>query len=229
MTTEDRDLILSSIELALGYPPREKTLTEGAKGEDIPQFLPSDSPWDPFREALEELSGVFHLAQDRETAQRHILSIIDQHGVKKAAIWRDAVLDSLGVTEILHRQQVAFNPPSMKEGEFRRWCAEAELGITSAQAVLVESGTIVLCSGPQRERSVSLLPPVHLAIIPPQYRMESILELPRLLRHWMTEEKGRAHRTVYTITGPSRTADIALQLVLGAHGPRALNVIGLSP
>ncbi len=228
MGPEDRDLILSSMELALGYPSRDPNLTKVSGQKHVPSFLGEQATWDAFKEALEALGASFHLVPGMEEARRCIAEIMTSNEVKKAAIWREPSLDPLALPQLLEDNGVLFNPPRMGEKEFRQWCADCDIGITSSEAVLVESGTIILFSGPGKERSTSLLPPIHLAIVSAGRRIDSVLDLPTLLRSYMLDNKGRLPNAIYLITGPSRTADIALQLVLGAHGPRALHIVALA-
>ncbi len=95
-----------------------------------------------------------------------------------------------------------------------------DVGITTAQAAIAETGTLVLQSESERHRLVSLVPPVHIAIV----NAASIcLTLGEALA-----AVGRGDKlspTITFITGPSRTADIELTLAIGVHGPQELYVI----
>lgn len=94
--------------------------------------------------------------------------------------------------------------------------AAADAGITSADHAIAETGTLVLASGPGRPRATSLLPPHHIAILPEGRIVATLFELmPRL---------GVLPSALAFITGPSRTADIELTPVRGAHGPVAVTV-----
>ncbi len=94
----------------------------------------------------------------------------------------------------------------------------ADLGITTAQWAIAETGTLVLDMAEERHRLASLLPPIHVALLPHSRILanlgEGLKTLPRPLPP-----------TVTLVTGPSRTADIELQLVVGVHGPRELHVV----
>ena len=79
---------------------------------------------------------------------------------------------------------------------------------------------MVLLSGPGRSRAVSLLPPVHVAIV---RRGDLRASLGDFLREARDAMAGAASCTV--VTGPSRTADIELTLTLGVHGPGAVIVV----
>ncbi|HYV03597.1 MAG TPA: lactate utilization protein, partial [Blastocatellia bacterium] len=99
----------------------------------------------------------------------------------------------------------------------------ADIGITSVDYALAETGTLVLRSGAGRARSVSLLPPVHIALLKPDQIVPGLDQLfPMLARDQLV---GRLDSALTFITGPSRTADIELTLVVGVHGPQELHVI----
>ncbi len=101
---------------------------------------------------------------------------------------------------------------------------DARVGITGVNAALAATGSLVLESGAGRSRSASLLPEVHIALL----RAEQILPD---LETWQQAQK-QAGYPAFTqasnttmVTGPSKTADIAHQLVKGAHGPREVHIM----
>jgi L-lactate utilization protein LutC len=95
-----------------------------------------------------------------------------------------------------------------------------DAGITTAQAAIAETGTLVLDSAHERHRLVSLVPPVHIAIVRASTICETLGEALALLR-----KDQEISPAVTFITGPSRTADIELTLTIGVHGPQELYVI----
>ena len=95
-----------------------------------------------------------------------------------------------------------------------------DVGITSAQAAIAETGTLVLDSVHERHRLVSLVPPVHIAIVNASAIFETLGEALTSLR-----KQHELSPAVTFITGPSRTADIELTLTVGVHGPQELYVI----
>jgi L-lactate dehydrogenase complex protein LldG len=98
--------------------------------------------------------------------------------------------------------------------------AAAAIGVTGCDAAIAETGSLVLLSGPGRSRAVSLLPPVHLAIVERHRLCFSMAEM-----FTAYYEPFRDARSCTIITGPSRTADIELTLTLGIHGPGEVIVI----
>ena len=95
-----------------------------------------------------------------------------------------------------------------------------EVGISTAQAAIAETGTLVLDSARERHRLVSLVPPVHIAIIDASSIFETLGEALAFIH-----QNNDISPAVTFITGPSRTADIELTLAIGVHGPQELYVI----
>ena len=52
------------------------------------------------------------------------------------------------------------------EGDMKAFCETAEVGLTSTDAAFAETGSIVVSSGPGKSRLASLLPPIHIAMVP---------------------------------------------------------------
>jgi L-lactate dehydrogenase complex protein LldG len=97
-----------------------------------------------------------------------------------------------------------------------------DVGITMAQAAIAETGTLVLEAESERHRLVSLLPPVHIAIV---YARDILSTIGDALSKLHGPGPKQMSRAITFITGPSRTADIELTLTVGVHGPRELHVI----
>jgi L-lactate dehydrogenase complex protein LldG len=98
--------------------------------------------------------------------------------------------------------------------------AAADVGITGCDSAIAETGSLVMLSAPGRSRTVSLLPPEHLAIVRPEDLVFSMGEF--FARH---AERVKNATSCTFITGPSRTADIELTLTLGIHGPGKVAVV----
>jgi L-lactate dehydrogenase complex protein LldG len=96
-----------------------------------------------------------------------------------------------------------------------------DVGISTAQAAIAETGTLVLDATQERHRLVSLVPPVHIALVKASHIKQTLGETLDQLRNGGSE----VSRAVTFITGPSRTADIELTLAIGVHGPQELYVI----
>jgi L-lactate dehydrogenase complex protein LldG len=104
--------------------------------------------------------------------------------------------------------------------ELRGVCAFADVGITSADYVLGDTGTLVMLASPEEARLVSLLPPAHIAVVPKERILTGLDELFALL-----PDPSAQTSSMVLITGPSRTADIEQILVRGVHGPGQIMVV----
>jgi L-lactate dehydrogenase complex protein LldG len=99
--------------------------------------------------------------------------------------------------------------------------ADDKLGITGVFCALAENGTLMFLSGEDTAGSMSLLPETHVAIVPVSRIVRIMEDGWDLLRR----ERDALPRQVNFVSGPSRTADIEMTLVLGAHGPFRVHVI----
>jgi L-lactate dehydrogenase complex protein LldG len=101
--------------------------------------------------------------------------------------------------------------------------ASDRVSITGAFAGIAETGTLVMTSGPGHPVTLNILPDTHIAILRESDIVSGYEEAWDRLR--ARYGKNRMPRTVNTITGPSRTADIEQTIELGAHGPRRLHIL----
>jgi L-lactate utilization protein LutC len=102
----------------------------------------------------------------------------------------------------------------------REAIAEVEVGITSADYALADTGSLVFFSESGESRLLSLLPPCHIAVIESSKIVPSLDDVFRL-----RPLPGDESSAMVVITGPSRTADIEMRLVRGVHGPGEIHVI----
>ena len=102
--------------------------------------------------------------------------------------------------------------------------ADVRIGLSGVDAALAATGSLVISSREGCYRATSLLPPIHIAVV----SADQIV--PDLESWWALQkiaglEQFQRHSNIVVITGPSRTADIAMKLVMGMHGPKELHVI----
>jgi L-lactate dehydrogenase complex protein LldG len=163
-----------------------------------------------FLDEVRKLSGVGQKLSpmDLDSALK---TLVAEQNIHKATAWETPRLRQLGITEILNSLGVELISPNAEKHEM----ALCDLGITEADYLLPETGTLVLKASAEKPRAVSLLPRIHLAIVRS--------ELLRADIHQVFDESKGDHYLVF-ITGPSRTADIELTVTLGVHGPKNLFV-----
>lgn len=173
------------------------------------------SPQEQLRLFIDEAEsvGCFVYQLDHNAAFEQIMELID--GDRSVLSWDENQTPFEGLHGMLESLGVTVAEPN--DGD-------ARVGITGVSAALAATGSLVLESGAGRYRSASLLPEVHIALM----RAEQILPD---LETWQGAQKQAGYpaftesSNTTVVTGPSKTADIAHQLVKGAHGPREAHVI----
>jgi len=96
-----------------------------------------------------------------------------------------------------------------------------KVGITGTYCAVAENGTLMMLSGQDSHATTSLLPDNHIAVVPASRIVRAMEDGWDLLRR----EHDSLPRQVNFVSGPSRTADIEMTLVMGAHGPFRVHVV----
>jgi len=167
-----------------------------------------------FSENLRSVGGHCTVVGNELAATRAIQEIVANSGARHIAISDSHVVQNL-CSFISCDVEILKNAASAD-------LFNCDLGITSAQYAIAETGTLVLESECERNRLASLVPPVHVCILDARdirARMSDVLDA------LQTNGRENLSRAVTFITGPSRTSDIELTLAIGVHGPRELHVI----
>ena len=179
--------------------PREYEATLAA-GTDVVEL---------FVERVERLPGDRPPRDDRDAADRSSPASLADRGARRLAVPAGVPGAWLDRSDV---ERVADDPPLS-------W---AELDgidgvLTGCAVAIAETGTIVLDAGQaQGRRALSLLPDLHVCVVPTDRVVGSVPEaLARL----------DPTRPLTWISGPSATSDIELQRVEGVHGPRRLDVV----
>jgi L-lactate dehydrogenase complex protein LldG len=201
--------VLENIRRSLARTPHP---TPSLRPDILKPRLPEseESEIERFLSEVNKLSG-----KAERLEQTNILSalqtLIAEQNIRKATIWNTPRLNQLQITNSLSSLGVELISPNAD----KHTIAQCDLGITEADYLLPETGTLVLRSSSEKPRAVSLAPRVHLAIIQPNMLRADL--------HQVFAEAKEGNYLVF-ITGPSRTADIELTVTLGVHGPKNLYV-----
>src|SRR5262249_22806092 len=156
-----------------------------------------------FRDNLELLGVRLVIAQNEEEAREYIRKVVEGSDMKRVAISDSEIVGSVAGQ---------INDVELIRNASKEILFDCDLGVTSAQWAIAETGTLVLESDAERHRLTSLVPPVHVCLLRTdkiRQTLGEILELTDPLRD----------RTITFITGASRTSDIELTLAIGVHGP----------
>jgi len=154
-------------------------------------------------------------------------------GQKQVAAWRHPLIDQLDLKNVLEPDGIpvrqAADDGTLVELELvsrhREQVVGSFIGVTSSDYCLADTATLVMRARPGQPRSTSLVPSIHLAVI----RLDQILPdlgafYTVLRRDLQSGGEGLTNNLTF-ISGPSKTADIELVMVHGAHGPRELHIV----
>ena len=98
---------------------------------------------------------------------------------------------------------------------------DVDAGITDVHAALAETGTLICCSDTEHSRCLSLVPPLHVAVVG---RRDVLPDMIDFWRSVEAESDGTLSSSISFITGPSKTADIEGELITGVHGPGRVEI-----
>lgn len=170
--------------------------------------------------------------------QEAVKSVV--HVVKKD-VWTDtlkAVVSERGLTHLLYSPASSIAPAveaawSGAEGAARLIRCEGPMegykedlffrtdaAVTTVKGALADSGSLVLFPDAAEPRLMSLVPPVHIAVLDGDTIHDS---WPSAMsaENWA----GGMPTNAILVNGPSKTADIELVLVFGVHGPKELVIL----
>lgn len=150
-----------------------------------------------------------------EAVRDALVAHLREAGHRTAIITRSALFDRFGLLEAIRSVGI----------EARYWdeasldaTYEVDVGITDAWAAVAETGSIAIRSSARHGRAVSLVPPHHVVVVE---RSQIVPDLIDLMRRIGVAGTGSG---VVIITGPSKTADIEMNLVVGVHGPGTVEI-----
>ena len=164
-----------------------------------------------------------HRAATAEDVIGYICDLVSSSESRQVMRSDQEVLRDLGLDAPLRAAgaEVTVMAASSGIGEdmLKQKAAAAAMGVTGVDYAIAETGSAVVLPRRGLSRLVSLLPPVHVAVVRSQdvvEGLEDVFVLRRLAYHHGNRDMGSY---MNFITGPSRTADIEQQLVVGVHGP----------
>lgn len=186
-----------------------------------------DALLERFTAELTALEGTVTVVDGADAAREAVLALLQQEGAGRVMAWH---FKHIPVPKLYTAMQAAGHTVDYphvhdddREAELVR-LESASVGLTGVDAAVAATGTLIVRTGPGKSRLPTVLPPAHIAVMT-QRQM-----VPRL-EDWLAaqRESGLADladaANVCFITGPSRTADIEKQLVVGVHGPGRLHVV----
>lgn len=196
------------------HPERGKVGYQGAGTDPVTRF----------HTELTVAGGFPHVVLNAATARKVVLDLVSERAIRRLLMGRGEFLEALALVEPLRAAGVEVVETGTAASENRDRLFQAEMGLSGVDYLIAETGSVVLASRPEQPRSLSLLPPIHVAIAE---RRQILPDLFDLFASVGSSDKDLP-ACVSIITGPSKTGDIELRLVTGVHGPGELHVVLIS-
>jgi L-lactate utilization protein LutC len=185
-----------------------------------------------FVEQCQAAGAHCHVVPTPETAVDQIDRLLDAANACRVVIGRGAFLDTLRLPDALRNRtrSIWLEPQGeLDEGgteQAKETLFAADAGVTGVDWLIAETGTIALASRPGQARSLSLLPPLHIAVAERSQVLPDLFDLLDPKRFGSAPgDPPDLPACLTLITGPSKTGDIELKLVTGVHGPGEVHVV----
>jgi L-lactate dehydrogenase complex protein LldG len=172
-----------------------------------------------FLEELETVGGHGRRVSNIEEARDYIVSLARERDAKLLVRWDVEELERLEVDGPLEEAGVEVTV-WRDLADFREVAGRADIGLSTAEWAIAETGSLVLTSGPGRGRTVTLLPPTYVAVIAAEQVLRTV---PEAVEKYTGD--GGLPANVCFHTGPSRSGDIEMSLAIGVHGPGDMHVV----
>lgn len=225
---QNREAFLSKISTSLNrsFTPSDKPIRTWQYAPEAKKL--SDLSTDELMVAFVKQCGVLNNTSVLEVTAENLPLSLDQvvkdYGGESVALWNDQRFVDLDLEPLYLEQWPSANlkvhvwDSSLGRVENFKRTNESNIGIAYAEYALAETGTVVLYSAEGQGKAVGLLPNAFIAIV-----KKSSLR-PRITQA-VKEIEERVQRgellpaSVDFISGPSNSADIEMDLVVGVHGP----------
>jgi L-lactate dehydrogenase complex protein LldG len=180
-------------------------------------------PTERFCDELTRAGGIAHIVSNHAGAVAQVIELVQRNQARRIVLGQGTILDTLGLSARLGSLGIEVFPADTDRDSL----FAADIGITGVDALVAETGTIVQTSRPGQPRSLSLLPPVYIAVADRSQLVPDLFD-------WFESFPNEALASdlpacLSLITGPSKTGDIELRLVTGVHGPGAVHVVLINP
>ncbi len=197
-----KEKVLKKIRQALIYKTDYKFADIDLESNVYTQM--DEDPTVEFARAFTEVKGKFIYSPDAASLHQNLKTLLDRYS--------GVFCLEKNIQKILTDASIPFETNDMR-------LHEVKVGVTSCEALVSRTGSIIVSSGNESGRRMSVYPPVHLVIA---YSDQLFPELKDAIAALRIRYNGSIPSMLGITTGPSRTSDIEKTLVFGAHGPKEL-------
>ncbi len=225
--TSSRDKILNKLREARkpfpDAPPRPKSYLPVALVDDAS----AEGLLNQFSRIVQELHAEIFVVEGDEAACDKVIELLKSHNTTNLLAWDFKYIPVQYLESAIKENGITIHYPEMHD-EFRRETIEtiqaAQAGLTGADVAIAATGSMVVSTGPGKGRLPTVLPPAHIAVI----TMDQIV--PRM-EDWVAKQRAQGSYNLWNsanicfISGPSKTADIEMELIYGVHGPGIVQIV----
>ncbi len=200
--SSSKEIILKKIRQALSTPvPVPFPKSEGT--ESVYQPLLQDIEYE-FAENFTKLQGKFCFCIDNKELVQQLQLLFETRK------WENIYCREDILKEVLFKH-------GLKQ-TFSKDLNSCDASITTCEALVARTGSILMSSGQPSGRTVSIYAPVHICIA---YTNQLVYDIKDALTIVKENYEDKPFPSLITLaSGPSRTADIEKTLVVGVHGPK---------
>jgi L-lactate dehydrogenase complex protein LldG len=146
-----------------------------------------------------------------------LIAFLRESNCKKIAVSISPLLERLNIATAL--RAAGFDTQTWDELTLDQVYDGYDCAVTDVAWAVAETGSLVIRPDAGQGRGLSLVPIIHVAIVEPRNLVPDLVDLMEKLSHDPT-----ARSNIILITGPSKTADIEMNVVTGVHGPNIVKV-----
>ena len=176
-----------------------------------------------FQEKNESLAGIVHLVSGMSAAVQKVVSILQENEAGKVAMAQLPEEYAQSIEQQCAENGMELLKPPFNNADLPKAFDSIQAGISWAAFAIAETGAIVEFATDDSMRLVTSLPLVHISFLRASDLISTLTEAAAPIRSFYEENSLNA--TVSFISGPSRTADIEMRLILGVHGPAETHAI----
>ena len=169
-----------------------------------------------FDEALTAVGGEVIRVGNFDDGVMALGELLRELGVEKGVVNEERPLSTVNFPHQF--PNIEWHIVGQSDGDLRDFCAVADVGISGAAAALAETGSVLIESGAGKSRMATLLPPVHIVLLPAERITADLFT-------WTAARNAPPPTNMTFVSGPSKTADIEQTLAVGVHGPKRFIVI----
>ena len=223
MPVVNRESFISNIAHRLGRPRQMKA--DVPRWSVTPQYeLYKHTTDEDLIEILENQCILNHtnfVRTDRDCLNDVLKKTFEDLGGKFIITACDSRNEEYGLTKLFHELKGKINTyiwDYRKEKENQKMAAQADIGINFSDITIAETATVTLFHDKNNGRSISVLPKYFIAIIPKETIVPRMTQAVQLIQKKHSSGK---HVPFYISfnSGPSNSADIEMNLLVGVHGP----------